>query len=260
MNWLAVTAGILMILACGGSGSLYLLYRARRIRLHEGTYGIATPYLQYIAGGIGVVTGLVVGGLIAYFLSLNQKANLVEWIGRFSYVLIAAASGGHILTLVVTGFHLWREQGAWDGRVGPGSGTLGGRRIQALRRLKRQHKHYADLKERDEVVLEELVDVIGRPLLLLRRNLVRLPFYGYLGTVCGILIMAEELGQIGEASEAFEVLRSMARGLVLAFNTTLVGLLTYLPLRKISDVMLQRISDLEVAWVKFRDEQEGLKA
>ena len=132
--------------------------------------------------------------------------------------------------------------------------------MQALRRLKRQHKHYVDLKQRDEVVLEELVDVIGRPLLLLRRNLVRLPFYGYLGTVCGILIMAEELGQIGEASEAFEVLRSMARGLVLAFQTTLVGLLTYLPLRKISDVMLQRVADLEVAWVKFRDEQEGLKA
>ena len=259
MTWLGIIAGILLVLASGVSGSVYMLYRARQIRLEEKTYGIATPYLQYIAGTIGAITGLIIGGLIVYFLALNQRIGLVEWIGRFSYVLIAAASGGHLLTLVMTGLHLWREERAWGQHKGPGNGTLGGRRIQAFRRLRRQHEHYTDLKERDDIVLEELVDVIGRPLLLLRRNLVRLPFYGYLGTVCGILLMADRLSQIDEASETFKVLSSMAEGLVLAFQTTLVGLLTYLPLRKAADVLLERIANLEDAWVKFRNEQEGLK-
>ena len=69
--------------------------------------------------------------------------------------------------------------------------------------------------------------------------------------------MADRLGQINEASETFKVLRWMANGLELAFRTTLVGLLAYLPLRKAADVLLERIANLEDAWVKFRHDQEG---
>ena len=32
MNWLIVVVGVLVILACGGTGSLALLIRARRLR------------------------------------------------------------------------------------------------------------------------------------------------------------------------------------------------------------------------------------
>jgi biopolymer transport protein ExbB/TolQ len=82
----------------------------------------------------------------------------------------------------------------------------------------------------------------------------RLPLYGYLGTVCGILLMAQELGRIDEASQTFTVLSSMATGLVLAFKTTLVALLAYLPLRKIVDLLLMRLAELEKRWRLQREE------
>ncbi|MDP6039621.1 MAG: MotA/TolQ/ExbB proton channel family protein, partial [Candidatus Latescibacteria bacterium] len=73
------------------------------------------------------------------------------------------------------------------------------------------------------------------------------------GTVCGILLMAQELTRLDEATETFKVLRDMAGGLVLAFQTTLVALLAYLPLRKAYDVLLNRISDLERKWLAMRE-------
>ena len=155
MSVLGVIAGILLVLAGGVSGSFYMLYRARQIRLGEKAYGISTPYLKHIAGTVGAVTGLIIGGIILYFLALNQRSSLVEWVGRFSYVLITAASGGHVLTLVTVGLHLWREEQAWGRRNDPGSGTLGSRRVQAFRRLRRQYENYVDLKERDTIVLDE---------------------------------------------------------------------------------------------------------
>ena len=84
----------------------------------------------------------------------------------------------------------------------------------------------------------------------------RIPLYGYLGTVCGILLMAQELGQIDEASETFKVLSSMAEGLALAFKTTLVALMSYLPLRKTVDYMLQRVATIEIAWRRMRENRE----
>ena len=84
--------------------------------------------------------------------------------------------------------------------------------------------------------------------------MMRLPLYGYLGTVCGILLMAQELGRIDEASQTFKVLSSMATGLVLAFKTTLVALLAYLPLRKIIDLLINRLVEIEKLWRNQREE------
>ena len=67
---------------------------------------------------------------------------------------------------------------------------------------------------------------------------------------------AQELGKINEATETFKVLSSMATGLVLAFNTTLVALLTYLPLRKAADYLGQRLGALEEHWTRWRNGQE----
>ena len=66
--------------------------------------------------------------------------------------------------------------------------------------------------------------------------------------------MAEELSKINEATETFKVLSSMAQGLVLAFQTTLIALLAYLPLRKVADYLMQRLAALEDDWSRLRDE------
>ncbi len=253
MSWLPVLAGILLVVASGVSGSLALLYRGYKMRQYEQAYGLTTPYLQHISGGIGAIMGLIIGGIAVYYLSLNQQASLIEWIGRFSYVLVTAASGGHLLVLVHTAFHLVREELAWKKR-GPEKDTLGGRRVNGFKQLSRQHQHYIDRRFRDEAVVEELIGVLGNALLATRRNLNRLPFYGYLGTICGILLMAEELSKINEATETFKVLSSMAHGLVLAFQTTLVALAAYLPLRKATDYLIQRLGALEDDWIKLREE------
>ena len=70
-----------------------------------------------------------------------------------------------------------------------------------------------------------------------------------------VLLMAFELGKINEATETFKVLSSMAGGLVLAFQTTLVALLAYLPLRKATDYLLQRLTELEDVWKGWRTER-----
>ena len=253
VNWLVIAIGILMVLAGGVSGSYLQMHRARRMRRRDRAYDLDVPHLQHIGAGIGALAGLAIGGLAAYYLALNQQASVFAWIGRLSYVLISWSAGGHLLTLVHIGLHLYREEQSWERRGGPGRQTLGGRRMRLLDQLRREHRHYLDLKSRDEEVLDELVGFLGDPLTHMRRDLTRIPLYGYLGTVCGILLTAQELGQIDEATQTFKALSAMADGLVLAFKTTLVGLLAYLPLRKVADYLLQRLSTLEDAWTRARD-------
>lgn len=255
MNWQVIVLGVLLVLAGGVSGSYLQLQRARRMRRRDRGYELHVPHLQYIGAGIGAVSGLIIGGLAAYYLALNQQASVFAWIGRVSYVLIAWAAGGHLLSLIYIGLHLYREEQAWQERSGPGRQTLGGRRIRQVEDLRREHRHYADLKSRDEEILDELVSFLGDPLSHVRRDLTRIPLYGYLGTVCGILLTAQELSHIDEATQTFKALGAMAEGLVLAFKTTLVGLLAYLPLRKVADYLVQRLASQEDAWTRARERQ-----
>ena len=249
MYWVTVLTGVLLVAACAVTGSIALLFRARGLAALEQGFGVVTPHLRRLATAIGGVAGVVIGLLVLYFAEDSDHFNLIEWIGRGSYLLVAGASAGHLLILVRTALHLVREEKAWGANGdGAGAGTLGKRRIQQLQALRRTHKHYIDLKTRDAQVVDELVSIIGTPLMNTRQDLSRIPFYGYLGTVCGILLMAEELGRINEATEAFKVLISMAGGLVLAFKTTLVALLAFLPLRKASDYLIRRVGALEEAW------------
>ena len=252
--WVTVTAAVLLVAACGLTGSIALLYRARRLGAWERGYAVATPHFHRLAAALGALSGIVIGILILYFASQSGGFSFIEWIGRGSYVLVAGASGGHLLILLRTGLHLVREEKAWLEAKGPGDGTLGQRRLHLLQSLRRTHRHYIDLRTRDSQVVDELVGVIGTPLLNTRHDLSRIPFYGYLGTVCGILLMAEEIGHINEATETFKVLRSMATGLVLAFQTTLVALLAFLPLRKATDYLIRRVGRLEEDWTRALDE------
>ncbi len=255
MYWLTVLLGVLLVAACSVTGSVLLLFRARRLGAWERGYSVSTPHLPRIATAIGALAGVIIGVLILYFAEDSHRFNLIEWIGRGSYLLVAGASSGHILILLRTGLHLVREEKAWNaGTDRAQGGTLSHRRIRQLQSLRRTHRHYIDLKTRDDQVVDELVGVIGTPLMNTRHDLSRIPFYGYLGTVCGILLMAEEIGHINEATETFKVLRSMARGLVLAFQTTLVALLAFLPLRKAADYLIRRVGRLEEAWNRALDE------
>ena len=251
MDWLAIVAGVLLVLAGGASGCLALLYKASQLRAQEQRYDLNTPHLRYIGGGIGLGTGLVCGGLAVYFLSLNDQGTPILWIGRSAYLLIAGASGGHLLNLVYAGMGLRREERAWQNE--PGKGSLGHRRVRELDYFRRTFAHYADLRQRDDRLLEELVLVLGGSLVDVRRSIARLPFYGYLGTICGILLMAQELSHIDQASQTFKILSSMAGGLVLAFQTTLMALIAYLPLRKTADILWRRLGVLEEEWTRSRD-------
>ena len=258
VNLLLIGVGVLLVLACGLSGSLAFLYRGRRMRLRDQAYGLSIPYLPHLAAVIGGIAGGIIGGIATYYLSLNQQGNPIEWIGRFSYVLITWAGGGHLFSLAHSGLLLVREERGWEQSRGSGKGILGKRRREVLAQLRQRYRHYIDLKTRDDELVDELVGVLGNPLLNVRRDLSRIPLYGYLGTVCGILLMAQELSQIDEAAQTFKILGSMAGGLVLAFKTTLVGLLTYLPLRKTTDYFVQRVGILEDSWIHLREE-EGQK-
>ena len=126
--------------------------------------------------------------------------------------------------------------------------------MNRLKQIEAKHRHYIDIRTRDDEVVDELIGVISEPIFNARRDMMRLPLYGYLGTVCGILLMAQELGRIDEASQTFKVLSSMATGLVLAFKTTLVALLAYLPLRKIIDLLINRLVEIEKLWRNQREE------
>ena len=251
---LVLGSSILLTLAGGVSVSCLHMRRARRMRRHDAAYSLNLPRLQYLASSIGLLTGLIVGALAAYYLFINpQPASAFAWIGRFSYVLITWSAGGHLLSLAHISSHLRREERAWARRGGPGPNTLGRQRMEQLAELQRQSASYGDLKSRDEELVDGLVGFLGDPLTHVRRDLTRIPLYGYLGTVCGILLTAQELSQIDEATQTFKALSAMAEGLVLAFKTTLVGLLAYLPLRKIADYLVQRLARQEDAWVRERN-------
>ena len=212
--------------------------------------------MRAIASILGGVAGLIIGVIVLYFASQTSRFNLIEWVGRGSYLLVTGAASGHLLILIRTALHLKSEEAAWAGG-NPPHGTLSHQRMQALSRFRRDHRNFADIRMRDDVLLEELVGVLGTPLLNARNDLSRIPFYGYLGTVCGILLMAQQLGFINEATETFKVLSSMASGLVLAFQTTLVALLAFLPLRKATDYMIRRLGRLEEMWLLARDRGGG---
>ena len=254
MDWLPYALAVLFLIACGASGSLMLLLRARGIERRERVYGIVTPRLREIASVLGALAGLAIGGIVLYFASRTSQFNLIEWVGRGSYMLVTGAASGHLLILIRTALHLQSEEAAWASRRNPPTGTLACRRLQALAGFRRQHQQYGEISMRDDGALEELIGVLETPLLNARNDLSRIPFYGYLGTVCGILLMAQQLGFINEATETFKVLSSMATGLVLAFQTTLVALLAFLPLRKTTDYLIRRLGRLEEMWLQARDE------
>ncbi|MEC8989986.1 MAG: MotA/TolQ/ExbB proton channel family protein [Candidatus Latescibacterota bacterium] len=252
MNALSIIVGILFALACGATGGVLFLHRARRVHQEEAHYNLHTPHLPRVATAVGVLTGVVIGFLALYFASYSRGFDLVAWIGRASYLLVAGSVGVQLLTLGRIYVLLLREEDGWGRK--PQKGTLGVKRLERWRQLRQQYRHDVDLRAHDDDVLAELSGVLGTPLLNARRDQSRIPFYGYLGTVCGILLMARELGGITEATETFLVLQSMAVGLVLAFQTTLVALVAFLPLRKVADVLAQRLDRLEERWLRLRDE------
>lgn len=254
MNWIATLAAVLLAIACGLTGSLVFLLKARAVAQREGQYQVSLPPLRPLAAVLGALVGLGCAAILGYFFALNRLVSPVEWVGRLSYLLIAASAGGQLLVLVTAGLQMRREEQALAAKEGPDSNSLGATRLKRLAALKRQFRQYIDLKSRDDEVLDELLGPLGDPLGDGRRSLARIPYYGYLGTVCGILLVAFELSRINEATETFKVLSSMAEGLVLAFQTTLVALLAYLPLRKANDVLLQRLGRIEAAWLRQRTE------
>ena len=250
---LILGSSILLVLAGGVSASWLQLRRAQRMRQRDEAYSLNVPRLRFLASGIGLLTGGIVGALAAYYLFFSpQPASVFAWIGRLSYALIAWSAGGHLLSLAHIRSHLRREERAWGEHGDTSPNTLGRKRMEQLAELQRQLVNYSDRKSRDEELVDELVGVIGTPLTHVRRDLARIPLYGYLGTVCGILLTAQELSQIDEATQTFKALSAMAEGLVLAFKTTLVGLLAYLPLRKSADYLVQRLARQEDAWVQAR--------
>lgn len=254
MSALLVVLGVLFVVAGAVSGSLGHMLRARRLHQRDKEYGIGVEHLRYIAAGLGGLAGIVIGVLAAYYLSLNQRVDFITWVGRLSYVLIALSVSGHLLTLVHMALHLYREEKAVAD--GPCKGpSLSAYRHEKLELGREENRHYIDFKSKDEEAIDRLVGFFAEPLLNARRDMARIPLYGYLGTVCGILLMAQELGQIDEASETFKVLSSMAEGLALAFKTTLVALMSYLPLRKAVDYMLQRVAAIEIVWRRMREDR-----
>lgn len=253
MNGLSILVAVLFTVACGATGGVLFLWRARRLRGTESKYGIATPRLPHMAVLCGVVTGAILGFLTLYFANYAGRFHPVEWIGRASYLLVVASVGTQLFTLLRLLLLILHEEKTWGPK--PAADTLGARRMEGLRELQTRFRHYIDLKTRDDELLEEMTGVLGTPLLNARRDQARLPFYGYLGTVAGILLMAEELGRINEATETFKVLASMATGLVLAFQTTLVALVAFLPLRKAADHLVQRLGAIEARWLAAREHQ-----
>jgi len=252
MSGIEILVTVLFAVACGATGGVGFLWRARRLRVVEAAYGIATPKLPHMAVAAGAVTGAAVGFLLLYFVAYAARFHPVEWVGRASYLLVAASVGMQLFVLLRLFLLIRREELAWGSC--PPADSLGARRRERLAGLRSRFRNYVELKTRDDEVLTELVGVLGTPLLNARRDQSRLPFYGYLGTVAGILLMAEELGRINEATETFKVLASMATGLVLAFQTTLVALVAFLPLRKVADHLVQRLGSLEERWLAAREE------
>ena len=205
-------------------------------------------------GGLAGLAFAAIG--IYYYFFAVSRGGWIQWVGRSSYVLVLFASASHLAVMI----HLWLRLGAEERDVrgagrGPQEATLSLRRRTALRDLQQSGGPVAERKARDDETVEEMVGVFGERLLSGQRAVSRIPFYGYLGTVCGILLMARELSGLDEATETFQVLRDMAGGLVLAFQTTLVALLAYLPLRKGMDLLMNRVAALERSWLGLRDDE-----
>jgi biopolymer transport protein ExbB/TolQ len=254
LNGVEMVSALLFWAVCAMAGALILMQKIETICRYEKQYGLPEKHANWIGAIVGGLSGAGVAGIGIYYYLFSPKASgWVEWTGRFSYVLILAASAAHVMILI----HLWLRLNAED-RALIGDKAVTG----TLSRLRKQHIHavgqhrdrYADLKARDEDAIEELMGVFGERMLSGLRALSRIPFYGYLGTVCGILMMSEELTQLNEATESFKVLRDMASGLVLAFQTTLIALLAYLPLRKMYDALINRMGELERKWLAMRDD------
>lgn len=237
---------------CAMAGALVMIQQMDRISHEEARYGLPAGKINLIGTIVGGLAGLLAAVLCIYYYLFADSVGWIGWIGRSSYLLVLLASAGHLSVLM----HLWIRLNAEDRDLqvgkGPQEGTLSLSRRQGLARLDRGGLE--ELKTQDKELVIELVGVFGDRLLTSQRALNRIPFYGYLGTVCGILLMAKHLTQLDEATETFQVLRDMAGGLVLAFQTTLVALLAYLPLRKGIDILVKRVSDLEQTWLSMRDE------
>lgn len=255
MNWIELVSSVLFWAVCAVAGALILMQRMDMICSYEKQYGLPAEQGNWIGPIAGGLAGVGVAGLIIYFyLFVPGRAGWVEWTGRMSYILILAASFTHMMLLV----HLWlrldrEDQALVEDDHTKQKNTLTLLRMQHVNTLRQSRDGYADLKARDDEALDDLMVVFGERLLGGQRALSRIPFYGYLGTVCGILLMADGLTNLDEATETFKVLRDMAGGLVLAFQTTLIALLTYLPLRKAYDVLLTRMADLERKWLAMRE-------
>ena len=258
LNLLEMLSSVAFAALCAMSGALILMQRMAAICTDESRQDLPPGNAGLIGAAVGGLAGLSIGAIyIYYYLLVSGSGGWIVWVGRSSYALVLAASAGHLAVLI----HIWKRLDAEERDLksrgqGPQEATLSLRRRTALDETLRATTSYADLRARDDEAVEGLVAVFGERLLMGQRALNRVPFYGYLGTVCGILLMAQELTQLNEATETFRVLRDMAGGLVLAFETTLVALLAYLPLRKAFDVLLGRMAALERAWLGLREEED----
>lgn len=253
LNWVELLSAVLFWAVCAMAGALILMQRIESICKYESQYGLPAGQSNIIGAVVGGLAGAGVAGIAIYFyLFAPPGAGWVEWVGRLAYVLILAASAAHLVLLI----HLWvRLDDEHHALVKPevGTQTLTQVRTQQVRAIRQSRDGFADVKARDDEALDDLLAVFSDRLLSGQRALSRIPFYGYLGTVCGILLMAEGLTNLDEATETFKVLRNMAGGLVLAFQTTLVALLAYLPLRKAFDLLMNDMADLERKWLAMRE-------
>ncbi len=256
LNWLEMVSSILFVAVCAMAGALILMQRMDAILREEREYELASGNANLIGAVVGGIAGLGIAIIcVYYYLISSEGGGWVLWTGRLAYTLILGASAGHLVLLIHVWLRLDTELRDLKGKgKGPQSGTLSLRRRKALDALHRSQDSSMEARARDDAVLEDLMAVFGERLLTGQRALNRIPFYGYLGTVCGILLMAENLTQLDEATESFQVLRNMAGGLVLAFQTTLVALLAYLPLRKIADLLMNRMAEMERIWLALREE------
>lgn len=259
MNWIEIVLAVVFVAASAVAGALALLQRAEFVCKDEARFGLMKGNAPLIGAIIGGVAGLCAGVLLVYYtFTAPRPTSWIEWAGRGSYLLIIGAFAGHLNLLV----HVWQrvldEEAATEtgNDSGPLQPTLTILRRSEFRQLQEGGHEGPDLRTRDDEVVERLIAVIGDRAIDGQRALSRLPFYGYLGTVCGILLMANELTRLDEATESFQVLRDMASGLVLAFQTTLAALLAYLPLRKAFDMLLSHVAQVERAWLEMRDEEQ----
>ncbi len=256
LAWFEILITVVFVSVCAMAGALTLIQEMVSICREELRYGLPANRARLTSGVLGGLAGFGIAALgIYYYMYVALPESWIEWVGRSAYALIIAASTAHLSVIV----HIWmrirvEEEALRGAPSAPQPPTLLSRRRAGLKDLRQETHAYTDLKARDDELVTDLIGVIGERLLLGHRALSRIPFYGYLGTVCGILLMAQELSRLDEATETFKVLRDMADGLTLAFTTTLIALMAYLPLRKCIDILLGRIGALERAWLALRDD------